>query len=90
MFVLVFMTYDHIITLGREIRCIWSWPLPMLSVAFLMSRYCSVVANVFEVYPYFTSSPLSLEVRHAFIAGNDSDVYIQRSSALVFIVKLAI
>jgi hypothetical protein len=84
------MTYDHIINFGREIRCIWSWPLSVLSIAFLMNRYCSVVANVLEIYLYFISSTLTSEVRYAFITDNDTHIHIQRSSAFAFFIKFVV
>lgn len=49
----VLLSYDHLLTLGREIRVIWRWPLPKLSLAFIISRYLSLVGVFFQVYPLF-------------------------------------
>jgi hypothetical protein len=42
----VLLSYDHILTLGLEIRLIWHRPFQIVTIAFLVNRYLSLIINV--------------------------------------------
>ncbi|KAF8874543.1 hypothetical protein BD779DRAFT_1678686 [Infundibulicybe gibba] len=61
-FALAFLYYDHLITLGREIKYIWRRPKMLSAYLFLANRYFAFSANIVVALFQVTNLNLRFEV----------------------------